>query len=529
VLDALEGDEKTILVLGGPGAGKTTVALWAARVFLENDANRGHRVLFLTFSRAAVRQIVTKAAGVLAGVSDRIETSTFHALAYRLIRSFGRYSGYGQALPGLQSATREKLLGRAGGQLTYDVLLPGALRILGLSERIRDLVGARWPLLICDEVQDTSEEQWDLLKRLNPRRVLLLGDVNQMIYSWLPGISAERFAKIRESADREIELEPLSHRDPSGALPALAAAVMRREFDHEAVSYALETRRLTIVKDVDRGMHDELLPRLIREARSGGSRSIGIFGYSNAGVADLADLLSDARIPHVLVGIPDAHAEALSTMAALCSYAVGQASVDDVRTSLALFLTSCVRGKVPELALAFVENQALPGRLDDTLNELLVALESAGSGTVEEVASLAMQAWPRLAITSGREVWRRASSHFYRLVRPLAVEEASAKSMEGIRQIIDANRTEALLDLDLFERGQISLMNFYQTKGREADTVIHVYREDDYFGEESEPFEKLSRLLYVSISRARRKVVFILPPSPHALVEPLKHLSGGTP
>ena len=38
-------------------------------------------------------------------------------------------------------------------------------------------------------------------------------------------------------------------------------------------------------------------------------------------------------------------------------------------------------------------------------------------------------------------------------------------------------------------------MNYHQTKGREADVVIHVFHDDDYFGNEAEPFEELSAYL----------------------------------
>ena len=67
-------------------------------------------------------------------------------------------------------------------------------------------------------------------------------------------------------------------------------------------------------------------------------------------------------------------------------------------------------------------------------------------------------------------------------------------------------------------------MNYHQTKGREADVVIHIFRDDDYFGEEGEPFEELSRLLNVALSRARERVFVILPPNPHPLVEPFGFL-----
>ena len=60
---------------------------------------------------------------------------------------------------------RAKLLGRDPRRLTYDDLIPVALRRLR-SRRLLHLVRLRRPLVICDESQDTSDDQWELLNVL---------------------------------------------------------------------------------------------------------------------------------------------------------------------------------------------------------------------------------------------------------------------------------------------------------------------------------------------------------------------------
>ena len=47
-----------MLVTGGPGAGKTTIALLKARMRIEEGLLSGQSVLFLSFSRAAVARVV---------------------------------------------------------------------------------------------------------------------------------------------------------------------------------------------------------------------------------------------------------------------------------------------------------------------------------------------------------------------------------------------------------------------------------------------------------------------------------------
>ena len=251
VVDAvLKSDGKT-LVLGGPGSGKTTTALWTARTYLESSDNNPARVLFLTFSRSAVSQIMSRSPGGVSEFPDQIEIVTFHGLAYQLLREFGRYSGHGTTPLSIQSETRAKLLGHDESKLRYKDLIPGVLEILEGSERIKNLLTSRWGLVICDEVQDTNTEQLRLLELLASRKLLLLGDGNQMIYTFIPGVSPERFQQIRAWADTEIELLPTSHRDPSGAIPALADAIRRRRFDDEAVLDAVDSGRLTIHFDSD--------------------------------------------------------------------------------------------------------------------------------------------------------------------------------------------------------------------------------------------------------------------------------------
>jgi DNA helicase-2/ATP-dependent DNA helicase PcrA len=82
-------------------------------------------------------------------------------------------------------------------------------------------------------------------------------------------------------------------------------------------------------------------------------------------------------------------------------------------------------------------------------------------------------------------------------------------------------RDASFVELDSGDTGAIQLMNFHQTKGREADAVVLSYSSSDYYFDEVEPYGKSSRVLYVSMTRARHKVIVLLPSSPHPLVAPL--------
>ena len=61
-----------MLVVGGPGSGKTTIALLKARRRVLEQLNSGQKVLFLSFSNSAIRRIMESAGRIL---TDEIANS----------------------------------------------------------------------------------------------------------------------------------------------------------------------------------------------------------------------------------------------------------------------------------------------------------------------------------------------------------------------------------------------------------------------------------------------------------------------
>jgi len=91
--DIIRAADPVLLVLGGAGTGKTTTAAAAAQHHLakRDQARKAGesvaRVLFLSFSRATAAQVVDRTGEILATQRDRVEVTTFHALAWRISSS----------------------------------------------------------------------------------------------------------------------------------------------------------------------------------------------------------------------------------------------------------------------------------------------------------------------------------------------------------------------------------------------------------------------------------------------------------
>ncbi|MGB3673964.1 MAG: UvrD-helicase domain-containing protein [Candidatus Nanopelagicales bacterium] len=523
-LEVVDATAQAMLVTGGAGTGKTTVALWAARSELERPGNEQKRALFLTFSRTAVDQIGARSRAAVAPVEDRIEVSTFHSFAYRLVRRFGFLTGSTPRDPAVQSASAVKLLGRADDQLIYDDLAPLARQILN-DPRVAALLAERWCMVVCDEFQDTGNSQWAILEWLSQHaRMLLLGDENQMIYGFLSksGVVPERMAVTRTLVDNGIELEPKSHRDPSGAIPAFAVAMRERRFDDLEVGWAIAGERLHIHSGVDDDQTIDAIGAALDAAWNRGCRTFGVFAHSNQSVADLSFQLDQAGIDHYLVGLPDAEADALTAMLAITQYAYGDAAWSEVGIALGTYLTACSRGRTPDLARAFANGTPLPTILQRRVEELQRALSERAESSLGDVSEVAANAWPALGITVGEAPWLRATLSFRAVARRSAGEPAT--QVLSLTRSIAKLRVGAMIDSQPRRLPAVQVMNLHQTKGREVDAVVLLCGDDDFHGYEGEPFVEGSRLLYVTLTRARKEVTVILGHQPHGLVAPIAAL-----
>jgi DNA helicase-2/ATP-dependent DNA helicase PcrA len=516
----------TLLVLGGAGTGKTVTAAAAARAHLARRATAGwprDRALFLTFSRTAVTQILDRSRGVLQDFADRVDVRTFHGLAWQLITDFGRYAGYGPGIR-LRSEAEDKLLVSDPAILTYDSLLPAALRIIGLPV-LGPLAARRWSLVVCDEFQDTDAAQWKLLEALaGPgSRLLLLGDPHQMIYDKLPGRTGTGGTRLKAARSRpgaeQVKLKPGSYRDPSQLLPAVAEAVRERDFSAAAIAEAMSVGRLCIVPGVREDPPADTVTAEIRRAATAGARSVGVFLHHNVHVAGLSAALTERGLEHVAIGLSESYGEALSAIAAMLAYAQSAVEWDEVLLRMGIFLTSAVQGRqVPPFAQQLAAG-TVTGLLAAELDRIRLALRAAAGLTA--AAQVSTEAWPVLSQV-GVRAWRRASAEIRLLVPPCARVD---DPLRAITQRTEAARIDSFTEIDTDDTAAVRVMNFHQTKGREVDAVIIAVRDDDYFGGEGEPFPGLSRLLYVMLTRARHQVTLLLPPEPHPLVAPLATLA----
>ena len=271
---AVSWNDGPLLVLAGPGSGKTRVLTFrVSRILEEND---DASVLALTFTNKAAAEMRERVERLLGQRADRAHLCTFHSFAVDILRQHGSHLGLrpdfslltqdedrivlledvaadlpdeGDTLPsdrwnllrfvdrlfaesydgGEQAASLARTpkwaspLHRgycealvSGNRLDFGSLLHFACRLLKEKSGVARLVRLGWTHVCVDEFQDTNKAQYDLLRLIAPERrhnLFVVGDDDQIIYQW-NGANPERLAQLRQDYDMDVVQLPECYRCP---------------------------------------------------------------------------------------------------------------------------------------------------------------------------------------------------------------------------------------------------------------------------------------------------------------------------
>jgi DNA helicase-2/ATP-dependent DNA helicase PcrA len=141
--DAVLWDKGPLLVLAGPGSGKTRVLTSRITRILEQSAGQHFRILALTFTNKAAAEMRGRVEELVPGELSRVRLTTFHSYAAELLQQHGNHLSFRPDFQILSNdADREALLEDVLGQLRKDLayslpdhfkaaqLLPAVTRLL---------------------------------------------------------------------------------------------------------------------------------------------------------------------------------------------------------------------------------------------------------------------------------------------------------------------------------------------------------------------------------------------------------------
>ena len=151
-------DSQAILVLAGPGSGKTKTLVHKIASLITIEKNKSEYFLMLTHSRVAAKEFKERLVDLLGATAGSVEIFTFHAYASRIV--------------GRIIKNEEDL----------ENLIPKAIEIVNSSEYKPGFK----TMLVLDEFQDINRQMYDFIKAIYERmnknkRIIAVGDDDQCI------------------------------------------------------------------------------------------------------------------------------------------------------------------------------------------------------------------------------------------------------------------------------------------------------------------------------------------------------------
>lgn len=232
--------EGTMLVLAGPGSGKTAVITQRIRYLVEERHITPSDILTITFTKAAALEMKQRACQICRGAENAV-FGTFHSVFFQIIRSSSKFQNYsimteqqklqilrpllkGKKLDCVQMSSfceqflsdlrfykntgreREEKAGQNQAEqmqlhelrqayeqccrkrwlLDFDDILIYCHRLLTEDSGLRDRWKNRFRYILIDEFQDINDVQYQIIKLLsaNYENLFVVGDDDQAIYSF---------------------------------------------------------------------------------------------------------------------------------------------------------------------------------------------------------------------------------------------------------------------------------------------------------------------------------------------------------
>jgi len=546
-----------ILVTGGPGCGKTTIALAKAQRVIEAELKPGQTVLFLSFSRAAVARVIEASKTQLPkALQSKISIQTFHSFFWEVLKAYGYLLGAPKTLrlllPQDEAALRHPLENRGfdwaeerdrlfkeEGIVAFDLFSQKALELFTRSERLRALFAARHPLIVVDEAQDTAAEQWQSVRHLSAgTQLMCLADLDQQIYDFRPGVSSERVTHIMEALQPlRVDLLGQNYRSPNTEIVAFANDIL------------LSTPRGTAYKGVSRVLfranadqRDAMIRSSIGIARQNAKKAaaphdienLALLATWNRGVKvisraltgngtnmiiphrvmiDEASVLLSSRMIAFLMEPRRAEDDALVDLADALDLAASvfkaRGGVGNLQQAqrLAISANDCRKGKQPRAngvaakllgTLGGLRTHDFTGEPKRDWIEARRFLRESGANPLQEIAQdaeqlIVFQRGQRIA-AGFTELWQ-TQGHY-----------------EGARTALDMSLAEDQLLSGGNDLRGIHVMTVHKAKGKEFDAVI-IFDDPNssplLSKNEDAPHLKSRKLLRVGITRARHHVLML--------------------
>lgn len=177
--------DRNMLVLAGPGSGKTRVVVHRCAYLVKVARIRPERILVVCFNRGAMNELRHRIRDLIGLSARRVAVHTYHSLALALTE---RSMAARAASAGEEHVDFDGIVDEANRRLRGEEEIVGAA-----PDELRDRLLAGFEYVLVDEYQDIDGAQYELVTHIARRAgedgqdratILAVGDDDQTIYEW---------------------------------------------------------------------------------------------------------------------------------------------------------------------------------------------------------------------------------------------------------------------------------------------------------------------------------------------------------
>ncbi len=180
--------ERNLMVLAGPGSGKTRVVVHRCAYLLMVERVRPESILVICFNRSAMYELRGRLRKLVGDLARQVAVHTYHSLALRLTE---------------QSVAALRMEGDGSEQIDFDGIIEEANRrlrgddlLVGVApDELRDRLLSGFEYVLVDEYQDIDARQYEMITHIARRAgsdededrfaaILAVGDDDQNIYEF---------------------------------------------------------------------------------------------------------------------------------------------------------------------------------------------------------------------------------------------------------------------------------------------------------------------------------------------------------
>lgn len=279
-----DDESKHIVVVAGPGSGKTRVLVHKLAAMLTLEDVKHEQLLMVTFSRAAATEFKMRLKDLIGNAANFVEIKTFHSYCFDLMGRIGNLEDAGNVVQNAVQMIRE-----------------GEVEPERISKRV----------LVIDEAQDMDEHEYNLVRALmevnDDMRVIAVGDDDQNIFEFRGSDSKYMRSLVVDYEARMYELVEnfRSARHIVDFSNSFVHLLSNRLKNKEIVAVNKEEGNVRLISYESPNMEEPLVKEVVNRRTTG---SVCIMTSTNDEVFRLLGLLLKKGIPAKLIQSTDGFA-----------------------------------------------------------------------------------------------------------------------------------------------------------------------------------------------------------------------------